>query len=297
MADAGRAAQGPGDVPATGWWQALKGVWKERREHNLGIIAAGVAFYFFLALAPLLAATVLTYGLVVDPNEVGRHMSEIARMIPADAARLIEQQLSAIVRTASSKKGWGLALAIALAIYGTMQGASAIITALKVAYDARETRGFVRQKLVAAGVTLGAVAMVVAAIAAGWLTGSLGDAARGLGPAAALAAKILSWALAAAIASLGIACLYRYAPNRPEAKWVWVSPGSILATVGLAAVTAAFGVYAANFGNYNATYGSLGAVVVLLLWLYLSASVLLLGGELNGEIEAEGRAAGAQPVK
>lgn len=280
-------ARTPVDISSEGWWQTLKRVWRERDADHLGITSAGVAFYFFLAMIPLLAAMVLTYGLVVDPQEVSRHIAAITHMVPTDAANLIDDQLAAIVRDASGKKGVGLAVAIGLALYGAMQGAAAVMTGLNIAYERQETRGFLRQKLVAAGITLGAVAVAALAIGAAGVTAMLQDVANGLGPAGVYGLKIASWLAAATIASLGIAALYRYAPDRGGVPWVWVTPGTIMATLGLALATLGFGFYAANFGHYNATYGSLGAVVVLLLWLYISAYILLLGGELNGELEEQ----------
>ena len=281
----GRDAASPAQIPAKGWWQVLKRTYAESGKDNLGLIAAGVAFYGFLALVPLLGAMVLTYGLVVDPHEVAKHMQAVTAMVPHDAATLIDDQLKNVVTTATGKKGLGLALALVLAIYGAMKGAGAVVTALNVAYEQPETRGFVKTTLVNAGVTLAAVLLAAALLLSASVTGFLEDLARGLGDGAAFAIKVVTWAATAALASAAIAALYRYAPARSHAQWTWLTPGSVLATLGLVATTLGFGFYAASFGNYNATYGSLGAVVVLLMWLYLSAYVLLLGAEFNAELE------------
>lgn len=283
--DRGRDAATPMAVPARGWWAIAKRTYAEATADNLGLISAGVAFYCFLALVPLLGALVLAYGLFVDPADVAKHMRGVTQMVPSDAARLIDEQLAAVVTTASGKKGFGLALALLLALYGAMKGAGAVVVALNVAYEQPETRGIVRTTLLNAAITVGAVAVAVAGLFAASVTGFVEDLAARLSPEAASAIKYASWVVAAALASAAVAALYRYAPNRASAKWSWLTPGSVMATLGWAATSIAFGWYTAHFGNYNATYGALGAVVVLLLWLYLSAYVLLLGAELNAELE------------
>lgn len=284
-ADVGRRADTPAAIPAQGWWQVLKSVYAEGQVDNIGLIAAGVAFYGFLALIPLLGALVLTYGLMVAPSEVGRQMQTISSALPADAAKLINEQLVSIVSTASSKKGWGLLLALALAFYGATKGDSAIIVALNVEYEEAETRNFVKKTLVAAAVTLGAVLVTIAGLLAASAMAYLQHRAGGISPVLAFVIKLASWAVAGLLASAAVAALYRYAPSRTAAKWRWVSPGALLATVAWVAMPLGFGLYASHFDNYNKTYGSLGAVVVLLLCLYLSTYVLLLGAELNAELE------------
>ncbi len=281
----GRDATTPGQIPARGWWQILRRTYAEAGKDNLGLVAAGVAFYGFLALVPLLGALVLTYGLVVDPHDVAKHMQAMTALVPTDAAKLIDDQLKAVVDTAAGKKGLGLLLALALALYGAMKGAGAILTALNIVYEERETRGFVRLNLVTAAVTLAAVGVAILLLLAASATGFLEDIAGCISPLAATAIKLASWVVAGGVASAGVAALYRYGPARDRARWSWLTPGSVFATLGFALTTLGFGVYAAKFGNYNATYGALGAVVVLLMWLYLSAYVLLLGAELNAEIE------------
>lgn len=281
----GREAATPAQVPPRGWWQILRRTYAEAGNDNLGLVAAGVAFYCFLALVPLLGALVLTYGIVVEPAEVSRHISAIASVIPAEAAKLIDEQLVNVVNSASGKKGLGLAAALALALYGAMKGAGALITALGIVYEQPETRGFVRTTLLQLAMTLGAVLLAVALLAAASASAFLEDLAGHLSSVAALAIKVGAWLLTAAVATFGIAAVYRYAPARRSPRWTWLTPGSVFACVGLVAATLGFGFYAARFGDYNATYGSLGAVVVLLFWLYLSAYVVLLGAELNSELE------------
>lgn len=281
----GRQADRPTDIPAPGWFDVLKRTWKEAGEDNLNLIAAGVAFYFFLALVPLLAALVLTYGLVADPATVMKHLQGLTQLLPADAARLIGEQLVSVTQAAQGEKGFGLLLALLLSLYGGMRGASSIITALNIVYEEEEGRGFIRTTLLAFLMTLGVVLVGVVGIIAVSVMGFVDNLLSGAGPAIHWLVRLLSWALATLLASLAIAAVYRYGPDRDEPKWRWLTPGSIIATLLWLVATLGFGFYVSNFGSYNATYGSLGAVVVLLMWLYLSSYVLLLGAELNAELE------------
>lgn len=275
----------PAALPLTGWGRTLLQVYRDAGKDNIGLISAGVAYYGFLTLIPALGALVLTYGLVTAPGEVATQMRAIVEHVPAEAAKLIDEQLTSVVTTATGKKGLGLALALILALYGAMKGAAAIVTALNVAYEVPENRSFVRTTLINAGVTAGAILVAVAALASGSIFAALGQAASGLSPMVVSSLKGVSWLVTTAIAVTAVALLYRYAPARDAARWQWITPGSILAVAGFLVVTLGFGLYAQHFGNYGATYGSLSAVVVLLLWLYLSAYVLLLGAELNATLE------------
>ena len=262
-------------------------------KHNLGIVSAGVGFYAFLALVPLLGALVMAYGLFADPADVARQVHSLASTIPDDAARIIQDQLASITKTAAGKKGLGLGVALILALYGGMQGAKAIITALNIVHGEEETRGFIKLNLVAFVMTLGGVLIGIVVLLSGTVTGFLEDFAGNIAPVLATVVKAGSWVATAALATLAIAALYRYAPCRAEAKWAWITPGSAVALVGFIAATLLFGLYAAKFGNYNKTYGALGAIVVLLTWLYLSAYVLLFGASLNAELD---RAKGPKPA-
>lgn len=281
----GRDADRPADIPARGWFAVLKRAWKEAGNDNLNLISAGVAFYFFLAMVPLLASLVLTYGLVADPATVVKHLQGLTQVLPADAARLIGEQLFSVTQAARGEKGFGLLLALLLALYGGMRGASSIITALNIVYEEEERRGFIRTTLLAFGMTVGIVIVGVVGIIAASAMSYVDELLRGAGPVVHWAVRLASWALATVLASLAIAAIYRYGPDRDEPKWRWLSAGSLIATLLWLIATLGFGFYVSNFGSYNATYGSLGAVVVLLMWLYLSAYVLLLGAELNAELE------------
>lgn len=281
----GRDADSPARMPARAWRDILWRTWSETTSDNVGLIAAGVAFYSFLAFVPLLAAVVLSYGLFADPATVVGHLHLLFDLLPTDAALLIGEQLVSITQMASEKAGLGLVAALALAVYGGMNGAGAIITALNIAYDEEETRSLVKTTALAMVITLALVAVGIAAILAIAALTFLEELLPGAPAFVLTGLRVVFWLFAAIVANLIVSAIYRYAPDRRRARWVWLTPGSLLATTGWLAMTFGFGLYVANFANYNATYGALSAVVVLMMWLFLSAYILVTGAEFNAEIE------------
>ena len=280
-------AGSPWKILLGGWNDVLLRTWKEQSEDNLSLAAAGVAFYGLLALVPLLGAIVLIYGIAADPQTVLHNMKSLTSVLPADAARLIGDQLMSIVHTSGSKKGFGLIIALAVALWGARNAATSVITALNMAYEEEETRSTIRVNLLALAITAGGVVMAVLAsfaiTALGYLQTELPDLPEfivGLG-------KLASYIVLLLGAAGGAASLYRFAPSRPEAKWEWITPGSILAAMLWLMLTLGFGFYVAHFGSYNKTYGALATVVILVTWMYLSSYVFLLGAELNSELERE----------
>lgn len=281
----GRAARSPPDVPAKGWKQVAARTWKQSGEDNIGLAAAGVAFYAFLALIPLLGATVLSYGLIADPTTVTKNVRSLTSVMPADAAKLVGEQLMSVVQTSGGKKGIGLLVALAIALFGARNAAGSVVIGLNIAYDEKETRSFIKVNLLALAITAGAVALAILAMIAVAALGHLEKFVPNLPGALVTAGKLGSYILLFLGAALGAAALYRFGPDRENAKWAWITPGSGFASIGWIVLTVAFGFYAAHFGNYGKTYGSLATVVVLLTWIYLSAYVFLLGAELNSELE------------
>ncbi len=293
-------AEKPWQMSFPDWKQALARAWSEGKDDNVGIVSAGVAFYAFLAMVPLLGALVLTYGLVADPAQVQSHILSLAQTLPQSAAELIGEQLRNVADGSSGKKGLGLLLALGIALFGARNGAGAAITALNIAYDEDETRGFIKLNLIALAMTVGAVLAVPLVIGAMAALAALGELLPAASGATVLLGKIVSYILFLVIAMAAAAALYRFGPDRDEPRWAWITAGSLFAAVGWMLLTALFGFYVSSFGSYNATYGSLGAVVVLLTWLYLSAYVLLLGAEINAELERQTKAdtttGPAQPI-
>lgn len=284
---AGEGARSPLQVPAKGWLAIAQRTWKEMDDDNIGIIAAGIAFYVFAAIVPTLGAVVLSYGLFADAETVRHNVEAVFASLPRDAASIITDQLLTVTDSAKDKQGIGLVVALALAWYGATKGSSAIITGLNVAYDTEETRGFVRLNLLRLAIVAGGVLMIFLAVGATMLLAFLGGLvpdAPGVVLAAIRVAGYLALALLVVTAS---AVLFRYGPDARQPRWVWLSPGSVGATLLWLCGTAAFGFYVSHFGNYGATYGSLSAVIVTLTWLWLSAYVFLLGAELNAELERQ----------
>lgn len=281
----GRDAISPWKMPARGWKDVVIRTFRETGRDNIGLIAAGVAFYAFLSIVPTLGAMVLTYGLVAAPETVLRDIRALTEVMPADAARLVGEQLLNVVEASGGKKGFGLLLAIGLAFYGAMKAATAIITALNIAYEQEENRGFVKLNALALAITVGSVLTAIVAMIGIAALGHLEALFPDLPGALLFVGKLLSYLVMGAVGAAAAATLFRYGPDRDRAQWLWLTPGSLLTTALWLALTLGFGVYVANFGNYDATYGSLGAVVVLLTWIWLSAYVLLLGAELNSELE------------
>ncbi len=284
-AEKGRHAETPAQIPAPGWKEIAFRTWKESSKDNVSLVAAGVAFYGFLAMVPLLGATVLTYGLVAKPATVIANVRSLATMLPTDVAKLVGDQLLNVVRTSGGKKGLGLLGALLLALWGARNAAGSIVIALNIAYEEEEKRGWVKVTLLSLAITLAGVLLGMIGAAAVGAVAAFDALLPGLGPIGIVAGKVLTYVFLGAVAAAAAATLYRYGPSRAKAKWTWITPGSLFFAVAWVVLTLAFGFYVSQFGKYNVTYGSLGGVVVLVTWLYLSSFVLLFGAEFNSEVE------------
>lgn len=264
----------------TSWVRAAKTGWARASEHNIALIAAGVAFYWFLAMIPLIAAAVLAYGLVAQPETIASHMDSIARMLPGEAASLVQDQMQATIEGSDKSQGIGLVVSLALALFGARNGAGSLILALNVAYECKEARGFIERNLVALGITAACAVGAILAAGAMALLGLLGNWLWDNVVVAQLL-SVLTYVVLGLFLAIAAGLLYRFGPACGSGALRWWAMGPIAAAVGIGLLTLGFGIYVTNFGNYNATYGSLGAVVVLLTWLWLSAYMLLLGAELD----------------
>lgn len=281
----GREAETPAQIPAPGWKEIALRTWKEGSKDNISLVAAGVAFYGLLAMVPLLGATVLTYGLIASPQTVLHNVQSLTTSMPKDVAKLIGDQLMNVVKTSGSKKGLGLLVAIAVALWGARNAASSIITALNIAYEEEEKRGFVKVTLLSLAITAAGVLLgVVGGLAIGVMA-QLQNLLPSLGPVGVVLGKVVTYVVLAGVAAAAAATLYRYGPSRTKAKWTWITPGSVFFAIGWVVLTLGFGFYVSHFGKYNVTYGSLGGVIVFVTWLYLSSFILLYGAEFNSEIE------------
>jgi membrane protein len=280
-------AEHPGELSAGGWKAVAKRVAGRVRTDHIPLNAAGVAFFAFLSIIPAMIALVSLYGLVADPAAIERRVNDLGAALPDEARDLIIQQLEGITAASGGALGLGLAVSVVLALWSASSGMGYLIEALNVAYRRTESRGFVRKRAVSIAFTIGALAFAVVTIGAITALPAV-LAAAGIGGLARWAISIAIWPVVGIGLVVGLAVLYRYGPDRePEARWAWVSPGSIFAVVTWLLASVGFQIYVGNFGSYNETYGSLGAVVILLTWMLLSALVILVGAELNCELERE----------
>jgi membrane protein len=281
----GHEAQSPAEMPAPAWKDIAKRTYKRVWDDNVALVSAGVAFYGFFALLSLLGLIVLVYGFVADPQTVIEHMRALTAVLPTNVAVLIGDQLMTAVKSSQSTKGFGILLAALVAIYGGTNGAASIITALNIAYEEKEKRSLFRFYLLAVSMTIGALVAALLALAATAGVGYLDNALPEAAPWAVLLGKLAGYLLLAFLAALLASGLYRIGPSREDAKWKWITPGSAFAAIAWLVLTVTFGFYVANFTNYASSYGSLGDVVAVLTWMYLSAYAFVFGAELNSEIE------------
>jgi len=289
----GATANSPLQLSKAAWAQILKRMYTMWGFHNLDLLGAGVAFFIFLALTPLLAATVMIYGLVGDPLTVQRQMQAIVEVVPAEAATLIEEQLLGAVSANQGVTGVALAIALFFALYGGTRAANGMIGALNIINEEHETRNIITLTLRAFALTLAAIFIALTGLISGgifaWLqTQTEYLLAEGLlGSGTAFLFKVLTWVAAILLGSAGFAVIMRFGPDRRPAKWRWLAPGALLATLLWLLISFGFSFYVAYISDYNATYGSLSAIVVFLMWLFLSAYGILAGALLNAEIERQ----------
>lgn len=284
--DRGRHAETPLAIPPIGWRDILIRVWRSAKADNLNVLAAGIAFYAFLALLPLIASTAMIYGLVSTPAEVVRHVGRLVSIIPEAAQPLVARR---VIEVIGDHRGNDLTLVLALllTVYGGARSARSITAALNVIYGEGDVQRFARRWGIPILVALGSAALMLLALMAIALFGYVGEMMPEGTPLRWGVARFGFWLLIAIGISGGSALLYRYAPARRHARWAWIVPGAFATTMLWMLATFAFGYYIANLGRYDISYGSLAAVVVLLLWIYLSAFILLLGAKLNAEIELQ----------
>lgn len=284
--DHGREARDPAQIPYSGWKDIGIRVFKEIGSDNVGILSAGVAFYTFVAIFPAIAALISVYGLVVDPQVVQNQLSQLANVLPSQAGQLIRSQLVEIVSGNSFALSWGLVFSTILSLWAANAGTKALFQGINIAYGEREKRGFLKVNAITLVVTF---CGVIVAIVSLFLVAVLPAAIKNLEIPAGVKTVVgwFKWFVLAVMLIFFLAAVYHFAPDRKSPKWSWVSWGSVLAAALWIAGSAAFSFYVANFGSYNATYGSLAAVVILLFWLYLTSYVILLGAEVNSEIERQ----------
>jgi membrane protein len=280
----GREATSPWQIPWVGWKDILWRVYAEMNDDRILAVAGGVVFYALLALFPALTAFVSLYGLLADASTIDQHLSLAGGLLPAGALAIVHEQLTRLTTSRTSALSFGFVFGLLFALWSANSGSKAVIDGLNVAYGEREKRSFFRLTLISLIFTLGAFVAVILAVAVVVLT-PIALNFLGLGALADALVRILRWPAVLAFVIIGLAALYRFGPSRREARWAWLSVGSIAAAIGWLAASVLFSWYIANFGNYDATYGSLGAAVGMMMWMWISMIMILLGAQLNAEIE------------
>jgi membrane protein len=280
----GRGATAPSQIPWRGWRDISTRVARKTLDDRVLSLAGGVAFYSLLALVPALAAGVSLYALFADANTIASHVSLAAGVLPAEAIDMVRNEIARIAQASDNRLTFRFLLGLGIALWSANAGVKAIFDALNIMYNETEERGFVRLNLISLLFTLGSICAVLLAIGAvvalPLIEGTLGR--RGADQSIV---DVLRWPGMFVLALAGLAVLYRYAPSRRLAKWRWISIGSTFAAAAWLAVSSLFSWYLGNFANYDAAYGALGAVVGLMMWLWLSTIVVLVGAEINSEIE------------
>ena len=279
----GRRAERPREIPKPGWRDILLRTKNEISDDHVSMIAAGVAFYGLLAIFPAIAAIISTWSLAFDPQQIEQQIEQLSSHLP-QAGSIISDQ----ARKIASGAGTGVSLTaiggVLLTIYSASKGMKALMEGLNIIYDEDEKRGFIKLNLVALGLTLGMIVVLIISLGLIMVAPAL---VSGLGFGSTIETLVtwLRWPILFVVAIVGLGLLYRFAPSRDQPQWRWVSWGAVLATVLWLVASIAFSIYVQNFGSFNETYGSLGAVVILLTWFWVSAFIVLMGAELNAEME------------
>jgi membrane protein len=277
-------AEKPTQIPWAGWKQILKRAWAENKADNMPIIGGGVAFFGFLSLFPALIATISIYGLVSTPEDVTRQINDLSAQLPREAQSLLREQLTTIAQNSGGALSVGLVVSILAALWSASGGVGNLITAINIAYDEVDARNAVKKKLMSLGMTLGAIVFVLITFTLVAVVPTVLEALP-LGVVGTVLAQIVRWTLLLAVFTGSLAVLYRIAPDRDAPKLRWVSLGSVIVTVIWVIVSVGFSLYVDNFGSYDKTYGTIAGVIVLMLWLYLTCFLVLLGAEINSEAE------------
>jgi membrane protein len=281
-------ASSPLGFSKNGYWLITKRVLQKMQEDNLSLISAGVAFYFLLAIFPLLAAMVSLYGFFVSADTLHLHMQYLVGIVPVESRYILEEQIEQVVTKTKTTLGIGLIVSLLLAIWSGGKGSQALVTACNITYDEKSKRSFLLQIMIRIMFTLGAVFILLISLFTITLLPSVLDYIGGI-QLSEQGARWISWPILMVIFQFTLAAVYRYAPARRNAKWRWVTPGSFVATVLWISASFAFSYYLNNFAKYNETYGSIGGVIILLMWFYLSAFIILLGAEINSAMELHTR--------
>ncbi|TBZ21060.1 YihY/virulence factor BrkB family protein [Rhizobium leguminosarum] len=282
--DHGRSASTPEAIPFSGLRDVFWRVFHEVLADRVTLIAAGVTFYLLLALFPAMAALVSLYGLVADPATISEHLRELAGLMPSGAFDLVADQIKELVDRRDATLGITFFVGLGIALWSTHSGTLAIFDAMNVAYEEDEKRGLVRLNLIGLCFTLCAMLFTVVMVA---LVGVMPVVLSylWLDQFKEHMALLMRWPLLLLVVAVAVTSVYRYGPSREPAKLRWMTWGAVLTTIAWVAMSLGFSFYLDHFANYNATYGTLGALIGFLVWIWLSVVILIVGGELNAELE------------
>lgn len=279
----GRAAAAPSEIPSRGWKDVLARVYDDINQHRILAIAAGVTFYALLAIFPAIAAFVAIYGLVADPSTISGHLQALSGFLPAEGLSIIGDQIRRVAAQGATKLGLASVIGLLFSLWSANAGMKAIFDALNVVYQEEEKRGFFKLNAISLGFTLAGMALLALSLGAMVILPRALDAV-GL-PALETWTSWLRWPALVIVIAVATSVVYRYGPSRDRAQWRWVSWGAAFAAIFWLIASLLFSWYAANLGKFNETYGSLGAAIGFMLWLWVSAIVLLIGAELDAELE------------
>jgi membrane protein len=280
----GRGVTRPYHIPLKGWWTIAQRVVSKSSSDNLSVVSAGCAFYALFAIFPALTALISLYGLTANAAMVDRQFGMLASVLPPQAYEIVISQIRRIAETSGQTLGWSLALSLSVALWSTNLGTQAMLSALNIAFGEPERRSLLQFYLTAIGYTiigiLGGVVMLSAIVYVPILFADAGHP-----QAYEEIITFARWPIIALLTLLFLALIYRYGPSRVSARWQWISVGSVFATLVWLLASVGFSYYVSNFANYDQMYGSLGAVIILLFWLYISFYIVLLGAEINAALE------------
>lgn len=280
----GRHSSSPLQIPCRGWKDVLWRTYDQINDDRLLAIAAGVVFFGLLAVFPAITALVSCYGLFADASTISDNLQTLALMLPDGSFQIVQDQIARVLANGQAKLGLAFLFGLALALWSANAGVKAVIDALNVVYGEREKRSFIKLNLLSLAFTTGAIAallLMVSAVVALPLTLD----SMGLATDRKMIISLARWPLLLLVVVLALGILYRFGPSRPGARWEWLSIGTLAAALLWLAGSALLSWYLSNFGNYSATYGSLGAAIGLMMWMWMSAIIVLCGAELNSEIE------------
>ena len=275
----GDQAELPTQIPPKGWWQVTRRAFKESSADNLGIMAGGIAYAAFLAIFPAMIAGISLFGLVADPATIAQQAEGVLAALPETAQPLLRDQIVALTQTPSGALSFSLVVSILLALWSASSGTSSLMTGINIAYDEQESRKFIKLRGTALLLTLGAIVFVLLTLALVAVVPAVLNALQ-LGTFVNVIVQIVRWVLLVVLIVVALAVVYRIAPDRDAPQFKWTSVGALVAAALWVISSLGFSLYVNNFGSYNKTYGALAGVVVLLLWLYLTSYIILLGAAL-----------------